>query len=88
MAFGFVTAAFVCFATLISGQSRDQEQNLFACKNGWSSCNHSTLTDNDKKEVARLRHDQNIADCEESWKSCNRAALSASELAEVEFGWQ
>lgn len=88
MAFGFVMAAFVCFATLMSGQSHDRKQNLFACKNNWSSCNHSTLTDADKKEMAGSRHDQSISDCEESWKSCNRSALSASELAEVEFGWQ
>ncbi len=41
----------ICFAGLMSAQSPDQEQNLFACKNGWDSCDRSALTQADKDKV-------------------------------------
>ena len=43
----------ICFATLMSAQSPDRAQNLFACKNGFDSCDHSVLTQTDKNEVDR-----------------------------------
>src|SRR5208283_5090641 len=35
--FSLITSL-ICFAGLMSAQSPDQEQNLFACKNGWEWC--------------------------------------------------
>jgi hypothetical protein len=72
-----------CYAALMSAQSPDHEQNLFACKNGWDSCDRSALTPADTNEVAAARHTQNISDCESAWTSCDRSVLSAPELAEV-----
>jgi hypothetical protein len=68
---------------LMSAQSPDQGQNLFACKNGWDSCIPSALTQADKNEVVAARHEQSVSDCENVWTSCDRSTLSAPELAGV-----
>ena len=73
----------ICFAGLMSAQSPNKEQNLFACKNGWDSCDGSALTQTDKNEVGAAKHEQNISDCENSSMSCDRSTLSALEVAEV-----
>ena len=69
---------------LMWGQSPDQQQNLFACSNGWDSCDSSALAPADKKAVANAKREQNICDCENSWTSCNRSTLSTPELVQVE----
>ncbi len=46
-----LTMSLICFAALMSAQSPDHEQNLYACKNGFDSCDHSVLTQTDKNEV-------------------------------------
>ena len=53
----------ICFAALMSAQSPNHEQNVFACKNGWDSCDRTVLTQTDKDEVAAAKHQQNISDC-------------------------
>ena len=63
----------ICYAALMSAQSPDHEQNLFACKNGWDSCDRSALTQADKNEVTAAKHEQNISDCESAWTSCDRS---------------
>src|SRR5271165_1169902 len=73
----------ICFAALMSAQSPDHEQNLFACKNGFDSCDRSALTQADKNDVTAARHEQNLSDCKIASSSCDRSALSAPELAEV-----
>ena len=75
----------ICCAAPISAQSPDQEQNLFACTNGFDSCDSSALTQADKNAVAKAKREQNISNCENSWTSCNRSTLSAAELAEVDI---
>ena len=62
----------ICYAALMSAQSPDHEQNLFACKNGWDSCDRSALTQADKNEVTAAKHEQNISDCKSAWTSCDR----------------
>ncbi len=80
---GYILMFLVCCAGSSLAQSPDQEQNLFACKNGWDSCNHSILTETQKSDVVAARHEQNIADCKDAWASCDRSTLSAAELADV-----
>ena len=74
----------VGFTGLMWGRSPDQQENLFACSNGWDSCDSSTLTQADKNAVAKAKREQNISDCENSWTSCNRSTLSTQELAAVD----
>ena len=75
----------VCFTGLMWAQSPDQQQNLFACSNGWDSCDSSALTPADKNAVAKAKREQNISDCENSWTSCHRSTLSTPELVQVEL---
>ncbi len=77
-------AFFICYSTLMRAQSADREENLFACEDGWSSCDLSVLTEMDKKEIAAAKHRQNISDCESASSSCDRSTLGASDLAEVD----
>jgi hypothetical protein len=65
----------VGFTRLMWAQSPDQQQNVFACTNGFDSCDGSALTQADKSAVANAKHQQNISDCENSWTSCNRSTL-------------
>jgi hypothetical protein len=68
---------------LMSARSPDQQQNVFACSNGWDSCDSSALTQADKSAVANAKQEQNISDCENSWASCNRFTLTTPELTKV-----
>jgi hypothetical protein len=79
----FSLMSLICFAVLVSAQSSDHEQNMFACKNGWESRDHTALTQADRSKVAAAKHEQNISDCENVWTSCDRSALSAPEVTEV-----
>ena len=65
----------VGFTRLMWAQSPDPQQNVFACSNGFDSCDSSALTQADKNAVADAKHKQNISDCENSWTSCNRSTL-------------
>jgi len=73
----------ISFAALMSAQSPDHEQNLFACKSGFDSCDRSVLTQTDKDEVTAAKHQQNISECKSAWTSCDRSTLSAAEMAQV-----
>ena len=81
--FGHILMLLVCCAGSALAQSPDPEQNLFACKNGWDSCDHSVLTQTQKNNVVAAKHEQNIADCKDTWSSCDRATLSVAEQADV-----
>ncbi len=81
--YSLMIISLIGFTRLMWAQSTDQQENLFACKNGWDTCNPSALTQANKNEVAAARHAQNISDCENDWTSCNRSALSEPERAEV-----
>ena len=76
----------VGFTGLMWAQSPDQQQNLFACTNGFDSCDSSALTQADKSALAKAKREQNISDCENSWTSCNRSSLSTPELIQVDIG--
>ena len=68
-----VMISLICFAALMSAQSPDHAQNLFACENGFDSCDHSVLTQTDKNELTAAKHQQNISDCKSAWRSCDRS---------------
>ena len=59
----------IWYSALLSAQSASHEQNLFACKNGWDSCDRSALTETDKNEVTTAKRQQNISDCKNQWTS-------------------
>ena len=76
---------FICHAGM-SAQSQPsarQEQNLFACINGWDSCDRSELTQAGKNEVALASHQRNTIDCVNAWSSCDPSQLTSSELLAV-----
>jgi len=70
---------------LISAQSPDQQENLFACSNRWNSCNSSAMAQSDKNAVAKAKREQNTSECENSWTSCNRSTPSTPELTQVDI---
>ena len=57
----------VGFTGLMLAQSPDRQENLFACENGWDTCDPSVLTPANKNEVAAHKRTQNISACENDW---------------------
>ena len=68
--------------TLLAQQS-DHEDNLWACKNGFGSCNRSDLTDLESHDIAVSLHQRNVAACRAGETSCDRNQLTALETEAV-----
>src|SRR5437868_7298797 len=74
-----LTAAFVLSQACTIAQLSAHDQNLGACKDGWSLCDRTTLTPTELAEVSRARHFKNIADCRSGLPSCDQSQLTPSE---------
>jgi len=78
-----LTAAFVLSQACTIAQLSAHDQNLGACKDGWSLCDRRTLTPTELAEVSRARHFKNIADCRSGLPSCDQSQLTPSEANSV-----
>ena len=78
-----LTAAFVLSQACTIAQLSAHDQNLGACKDGWSLCDRTTLTPTELAEVSRARHFKNIADCRSGLPSCDQSQLTPSEANSV-----
>ena len=73
----------ICYAALLPAQSPNQEQNLFACKNGWDSCDRSALTPAARNEVTAASTSKTSPTAKANGHHVIASKLSATELAQV-----
>src|ERR1700730_17846633 len=75
----FLVAVFALSQVFAIAQLSDRDQNLAACKDGWSLCDRSTLTAAELAAVSTARHAQNLGDCRNGLPPCDHAQLNSSE---------
>src|SRR5207245_205160 len=68
---------------LLFAQSPDLAQNLANCRNGYDSCDHSKLTQQETIALALADHQQNVSDCKNGMTSCDPSRLTQAEARET-----
>ena len=86
--------------SLLAAQTRDHDDNLSACKDGWPSCDHSKLSPAEARQVAVAERQHNVSDCRDGRPSCDASKLTLGEvrgvaavkhdrnLSDCRSGWQ
>jgi len=68
---------------LTEGARAQRQRVVSDCKDGLARCNHSELTQAERKEVALAERQRNLANCRNGWDGCDYSKLSEREAAEV-----
>ena len=70
-------------ARLALGGTPDPAANLFACRNGWPSCDRSRLTLPEMTELALAERARNVSNCRSGLSPCEQRKLTEAESIAV-----